>query len=123
MYARILFAWPDEAGYQPLINEVSELEPEIQNALTRIIDLPAECDDGGFAPRSIPLSAEAVSSFERFRQFLHHGKSELDGREREWWAKGGAHVLRLSLTLTYLDWACSAAPSRQQWMSNTSTRP
>jgi hypothetical protein len=29
----------------------------------------------------------------------------LDGREREWAAKGATHVLRLSGTLAYLDWA------------------
>jgi hypothetical protein len=29
----------------------------------------------------------------------------LDGREREWVAKGGTHVIRLSGTLAYLDWA------------------
>jgi hypothetical protein len=29
----------------------------------------------------------------------------LDGREREWAAKGATHVLRLSATLAYLDWA------------------
>jgi hypothetical protein len=110
MYARILFAWPDEAGYQALTNDVAEIEPEIQNALARIIDLPAESDEGGLVPKSIPLSAEAVSSFERFRQFLHQGKAELDGREREWWSKGAAHVLRLALTLTYLDWGMLGGP-------------
>lgn len=104
MYARILFAWPDEAGYQPLTNEVAEIEPEIQNALTRIIDLPAEGEDGALVPKSIPLTPGAVASFEQFRQFLHQGKGDFDGREREWWAKGSAHVLRLALTLTYIEW-------------------
>ena len=51
------------------------------------------------------LSAEAVSAFETFRTFLAQLKPDLDGREREWVAKGGTHVLRLSGVLAYLDWA------------------
>ena len=104
MYARFLFAWPEEPVHMPLSNEVTEIEPEIQNALTRIVDLPAS-EDGVFAPRTVDLSAEAVSAFETFRTFLAHAKTELDGREREWAAKGGTHVLRLGGTLAYLDWA------------------
>ena len=42
MYARCLFSWPAEPVYRPLSNDVSEIEPEFQNALTRIVDLKAE---------------------------------------------------------------------------------
>src|SRR5262245_8285826 len=104
MYARFCFAWPEEPAHMPLSNEVSEIEPEIQNALVRIINLPAD-EDGVFAPRTIDLSADAVAAFEGFRAFLSQAKKELDGREREWVAKGGTHVLRLTGTLAYLDWA------------------
>jgi hypothetical protein len=104
MYARFFFAWPEEPPHQPLSNEVIEIEPEIQNALTRIVDLPA-AEGGVFAPKTLDLSAEAVSTFESFRAFLAQARAELDGREREWAAKGGTHVLRLSGTLAYLDWA------------------
>jgi hypothetical protein len=104
MYARFCFAWPDEPAHMPLSNEVSEIEPEIQNALMRLINLPAD-EDGVFAPRTVDLSAESVSAFETFRTFLAHLKPDLDGREREWAAKGSTHVLRLSGTLAYLDWA------------------
>jgi hypothetical protein len=38
---------------------------------------------------------------------MHDGKHSLEGREREWWSKMPAHVLRLAGTLTYLDWAMS----------------
>jgi hypothetical protein len=38
MYARFYFAWPEEPAHQPLSNEVTEIEPEIQNALTRIVN-------------------------------------------------------------------------------------
>jgi hypothetical protein len=41
MYARFCFGWPEEPTHMPLSNEVTEIEPEIQNALTRIVDLPA----------------------------------------------------------------------------------
>jgi hypothetical protein len=104
MYARFCFAWPEEPAHTPLSNEVSEIEPEIQNALTRIVDLPAG-EDGVFAPRTVDLSPEGLSAFETFRTFLAQAKAELDGREREWAAKGATHVLRLSATLAYLDWA------------------
>jgi hypothetical protein len=104
MYARFLFAWPEEPAHMPLSNEVTEIEPEIQNALHRIVNLPAE-EDGVFAPRTVELSPEAIEAFEAFRTFLAQLKPELDGRDREWAAKGGTHVLRLSGTLAYLDWA------------------
>jgi Protein of unknown function (DUF3987) len=112
MYARFYFAWPEEPAHMPLSNEVSEIEPEIQNALTRIVDLPTG-DDGVFAPRTVDLSPEGLSAFETFRAFLAQAKADLDGREREWAAKGATHVLRLSGTLAYLDWAMLGGPEPQ----------
>jgi hypothetical protein len=104
MYARILFAWPEEPEFRRLSGEVSEVEPEFQTALMRLIDLPAG-EGGEFVPRHVALSGEAIETFEQFRHFLHVGKAALDGREREWWAKGATHVLRLAGTLAYLAWA------------------
>jgi hypothetical protein len=109
MYARVLFGWPVDPPYRPLTNEVAEVEPEIVNALSRIIDLPCGGQDD-FAPRHIALSAEAVEAFERFRQFQHYGRDAFDGREREWWAKSPAHVLRMAGTLCYLTWAMIGGP-------------
>src|SRR5262249_6247568 len=99
-------------AHRPLSNEVSEIEPEIQNALTRLINLPSE-EDGVFAPRTVDLSAEALAAFEAFRTFLDQLKPDLDGREREWAAKGGTHALRLSGALAYLDWAMLGGPEPQ----------
>ena len=108
MYARLLFSWPSEPAYQPLTNEVAEIEPEILNALGRIVDLEGgQGEDSGFAPRAVPLCADAVHAFERVRRFLDRGKSALDGREREWWAKMSAHILRLAGTLCYVEWSMS----------------
>jgi hypothetical protein len=108
MYARMLFAWPPEPGYRPLTNEVAEIEPEIVNAITRIVGLDGgQGKNGEFAPRSILLSPQAFETFQQFLQFMHVGKHGLDGREREWWSKMPAHVLRLAGTLAYLDWAMS----------------
>ena len=101
----ILFSWPEEPPYRPLTNEAAEVDPETINALTRIIRLKAGEDDGVLAPREIPLSECATARFEQFRQFAHGGKDGLDGREREWWAKIPAHVLRLAGALCYLNWA------------------
>jgi Protein of unknown function (DUF3987) len=104
MYARVCFAWPDEPAYRPLSNDAAEIEPEIVNALCRIIDLEAG-DLNAFVPRNVPLSVEARVEFEQFRRFLHTGKEALDGREREWWAKGASQVLRLAGALAYLGWS------------------
>src|SRR5262249_60544756 len=93
----------EEPAHRPLSNEVSEIEPEIQNALTRLINLRSE-EDGVFAPRTVGLSAEALAAFEAFRTFLDQLKPDLDGREREWAAEGGTQGLRMSGTVAYLDW-------------------
>jgi hypothetical protein len=53
----------------------------------------------------VPLSIDARATFERFRHFLHQTKESLDGREREWCAKGASHVLRLAGTLAFLEWS------------------
>ena len=113
MYARVCFAWPQEPSYKPLTNDVAEIEPEIINALCRLIDLEAGNADE-FAPRNVPLSPEALTTFEQFRQLLHAHKGALDGREREWWAKGPSHVLRLSGTLAYLAWSIVGGPEPER---------
>jgi hypothetical protein len=104
IYGRVLFAWPSEPPYRPLVNGVSEVEPEIVNALTRINNLYAGAGSE-FAPKAIPLAPEAVADFEEFRKLVHRTKQSLDGREREWLAKAQAHALRLAGTLQFLDWA------------------
>jgi hypothetical protein len=102
--ARFLFAWPPEAPYRPLTDAVAEIEPEFENALTKLIDL-AEFEEGKLIIRYVTLARDAVATFEEFRQRVHRKKDGLDGREREWWVKSPAHVLRLAGTLAYLDWA------------------
>jgi Protein of unknown function (DUF3987) len=115
MYARIAFSWPAEPAYKPLSNDSSENEPLIINALTRLVeDLPLRTEDGQFVSSSIPLSGEAVTAFEHFRQFLQGYKAGLYGRDREWWAKGQSQVLRLAGTLTFLDWAAKPGLPRPQ---------
>jgi len=109
MYGRILFAWPPEPDFKPLSNAVSEVEPEFQTALMRLIDL-RDSEDQTFVPKDVRLSDKATEEFEQFRQFLHVGRASLEGREREWWAKGATHVLRLAGTLTFLDWAMPGEP-------------
>ena len=108
MAARVLFSWPPEPAYQPLAHDVAELEPEIVNAITRLVDLNGDASE--FAPRTVALSSPALDQFEQFRQFVHTGRRALDGREREWWAKMPAHVLRLAGTLCLLDWAFVGGP-------------
>jgi hypothetical protein len=81
MTARVLFSWPPEPAYQPLAHDIAELEPEIVNALTRLVELKADGDDASdaeFAPRTVSLSSLAIDRFEQFRQFVHAGKRGLD---------------------------------------------
>jgi hypothetical protein len=104
MYARFLFSWPVEAPYRPLTDAVSEVEPEILNALERLSRL------GGsktidFAPGYVPLSAAARAEFEGFRKRISDGKELVYGRERDWWSKMSGHALRLAGVLAFLDWS------------------
>jgi hypothetical protein len=104
MYARFLFAWPQEPAYRALTDEADEFDPDIINLITRL-DRLAEFEDGNLVKRSIELSAEARTEFEQFRQFVYREREALDGRELEWMAKAPAHALRLAGTLCLLDWA------------------
>ncbi len=104
MYARLLFSWPSEPPYRPLTNSALEVDPDIWNALKRLDGL-AELVDGRLVMHSIGLSEDALRQFEQFRQFAHLEKEAVEGRDREWLAKGPAHVLRLAGTLCLFDWA------------------
>jgi Protein of unknown function (DUF3987)/Primase C terminal 2 (PriCT-2) len=104
LYARLCFGWPLEPDYQPLTDNIEEVEPEFENTLVRLIDLPAE-EEGELIITPVLLSAAARQAFEQFRQSVHKEKSALEGREREWWSKAPPHVLRLAGTVAYLDWA------------------
>ena len=53
----------------------------------------------------VSLSIDARDAIEVFRELVYLKKAELDGKERDWWLKTPAHVLRLCGTLAYLDWA------------------
>jgi hypothetical protein len=106
MYARVCFSWPSEPSYRPLSNECGEYEPIIINALDRLVEeLPIKSQDRGFVAGEMCLSEDAEHAFGRFLQFLHEKKDGLDGREREWWVKGGGQVIRLAGALALLSWA------------------
>jgi Protein of unknown function (DUF3987) len=111
MYGRFLYGWPSTPDYRPLTNEVSEVEPEFQSALTALVRLPAEDADGVFAPQDVGLSEGAFEKFEEFRQFVDKTKRGLDGRERQWFVKGETQVLRLAGTLAYMAWSISLGAS------------
>ena len=112
MYGRFLFAWPSAPDYRPLSNEAAEVEPELQNALTALIRLPAEDAEGMFAPQAIWLSDNSIAVFEEFRKWVDQAKAGFDGHERQWLVKGETAVLRLAGTLAYMAWAIAlGAPS------------
>ena len=108
MYARHLFGWPAEPEYKPLADDADEVDPDLQEALMRLIDLPAG-EGTEIEPRYIPLDPAAREAFEAFRLYIHTGRKALDGREREWWSKGAGQVLRLAGTLAYLAWTMPSA--------------
>ena len=104
IYSRFLYAWPPEAPFREPTDDADEVDPEIINAFGRLASLQAG-DDEAFAPRSVPLSADARTVFAQFAQFAHRERQFLDGRDREYWCKGPGHVLRLAGTLCFLEWA------------------
>jgi hypothetical protein len=112
MYGRFLYAWPSAPDYRPLSNEAAEVEPELQNALTALIRLPAEDAEGIFVPQAVWLSDHAIAVFEEFRKWVDKAKAGFDGHERQWLVKGETTVLRLAGTLAYMAWAIAlGAPS------------
>jgi Protein of unknown function (DUF3987) len=104
MCARFCYSWPLKPKFRRLSDDVAEIEQEIVNALTRLIDLPVG-DAGEFKPRVIPLSSDARERFEDLRRFANEETDRLEGRERDCAAKGPAHVLRLAATLAFMEWS------------------
>jgi hypothetical protein len=104
MYARVLFAWPPEPGWTGLNDDAIEIDPDIHNIISRVNGLAQFADDK-LLKLTIPLSHEAREGFVRFARLAHQGKDAFEGREREWFAKATAHVLRLAGTITFLEWA------------------
>jgi Protein of unknown function (DUF3987) len=117
MYARVLFAWPPEPGYSPLSDEAEEIDPDILNIVARVNRLAEFTAEGVLIVKTIPLSAEAWNEFAQFSQFAHHAKEPFEGREREWFAKMTAHVLRLAGTLTFLEWALDIEATEPETVS------
>lgn len=112
IYSRFLYAWPLEAPFREPTDDADEVDPEIINAFARLAGLQAG-DDEVFAPRSVPLTADAKQAFAQFAQFAHRERQLLDGRDREYWCKGTGHVLRLSGALCFLEWAWSGGAEPQ----------
>jgi hypothetical protein len=115
-YARVLFAWPDEPEWLGLSNDATEIDIDIQNIISRIL-LLAEFDGERLRPLVIKLDPEADEEFAQFAQFAHQDKKALEGREREWFAKVTAHVLRLANTLTWVEWALNAEATKPDAVS------
>jgi hypothetical protein len=105
MYGRFLYGWPVTPVYSPLTDDISEVDPDFQNLLTKLIRLPAEDEHGQFAPLIFPLSPQAREEFEKYRRFVDQVKRGIEGREQQWLAKSETHLLRLAGTLAYLSWA------------------
>jgi hypothetical protein len=112
IYARFLYAWPKEPPYTKPTDTVEEIEPEVINSLTRLVRLPAG-EEESFFPHDVALAPEAREAFADFAAFAHQGKEELDGWEREYFCKGTAHVLRLAVTLAFLDWSWTGGQEPQ----------
>ena len=108
-YARVLFAWPEEPQWNGINDDAAEVDDAILNILMRADDL-AEFEDDQLVPYSLPLDQEAAETFATFAHFAHQERKVLEGRERDWFAKATAHVLRLAGTLTYMEWGLTTNP-------------
>jgi hypothetical protein len=120
--ARVLFAWPDEPGWLGLNNDAAEIDTDIYNIISRILMLAEFSQEGELIPRFISLDAEAAGGVAQFAQFAHQEKNAFDGREREWFAKGTAHVLRLANTLTHVEWALTTDATKPVIVNKTTMR-
>ena len=112
-YARILFAWTSPPSYFPLPDDVPEEDPKFREALMRLIQLP----DGlpaKLQPRELNLDEDALCTLEDFRRANRVQLGALDGRERDWIAKGPGQVLRLAGVLVYLEWALQGPQDHSQ---------
>jgi hypothetical protein len=118
-YARVLFAWPDEPVWLGLNNDATEIDTDIYNIIARILTLAEFTEEGGLIPRFINLDAHAAGGFAQFAQFAHQEKNAFEGREREWFAKATAHVLRLANTLTHVEWALTTHAAKPVTVNNT----
>jgi hypothetical protein len=105
MYGRFFYAWLSTPDYKPLSKDADEFEPALINALTHLVKLPAENEEGTFSSVDVWLSDEAIEVFEDFRKWSHANKRSLCGREQQWFVKGETNVLRLAGTLAYMAWA------------------
>ena len=72
IYSRFLYAWPPEAPFREPTDEADEVDPEIINAFGRLASLQAG-DDEAFAPRSVPLTADA-------RRHLRNSRNSRTGK-------------------------------------------
>jgi Protein of unknown function (DUF3987) len=97
-YARPLYAWLNMPTYSPL-GAAPASEDEMVDAFDRLDRLARQ------ESTCIDLSVQALAKFERLRKAVHQKLPSFDGREREWFAKVSAQVLRLACTLAYLRWA------------------
>jgi hypothetical protein len=111
LYARFCYGWPLTPPYAPLTDTIAEVDPEFQAFLTKLIRLPAEDNNGTFAPRIVPLSTAAREEFEGYRRFVDQTKRGVEGREQQWLAKSETHLLRLAGTLAFLAWADGSSAS------------
>jgi hypothetical protein len=119
-YSRVLFAWPDEPTWQGLNNDADEIDVDIQNTLSRLNRL-AEYADGRLVKLVTSLDDEAFDEFVQFARFAQQEKNAFEGREREWFAKATAHVLRLAGTLTYLEWGLTLDPDKPGAITKATT--
>jgi hypothetical protein len=121
-YARVLFAWPDEPGWRGLNNDATEIDADVLNIISRILMLAEFTEEGDLIPRFISLDPGAAVEFAQFAQFAHQEKNAFEGREREWFAKATAHVLRLANTLTFVEWALTTDVIKPVAVNKTTMR-
>jgi len=84
----------------------------ILNILKRVCDLAEFTTEGILVQRPAQLDAEGLAQFVQFAQWADQEKQAFEGREREWFAKVTAHVLRLAGTITFMEWGLTSAPVR-----------
>lgn len=104
LLARFLPFWPNPAP----VKRPSLMHDEIfwENVISRLLTLDMRVDDRGYShPIRVPLTDDAKNLLDGLRHKIREWESESEGLIKSFIGKIAGMTVRLSLVLSYLEWA------------------